>query len=94
MENSKFVNQKCGGINIVVLDRYALDAPQVGIEIASALIHLYPTDYKPDRMIQLLGNNAAFQALLAGEDPRRIADDWRDGLQTFMQTRNKYLIYK
>ena len=76
------------------MDRYALDAPGLGIEIASALIHLYPNDYKPERMIQLLGNNAAFQALTAGNDPRRIADDWRDGLQTFMQVRSKYLIYK
>jgi uncharacterized protein YbbC (DUF1343 family)/CubicO group peptidase (beta-lactamase class C family) len=94
LENSKFVNQKCGGINIVVLDRYALDAPQVGIEIASALIHLYPTDYKPGRIIELLGNNAAFDALKAGTDPRRIADDWRDGIATFEQTRRKYLLYK
>jgi uncharacterized protein YbbC (DUF1343 family) len=94
LDNSKFVSQKCGGINIVVLDRYALDAPQLGIEIASALIHLYPTDYKPDRIIDLLGNNAAFEALKAGTDPRRIADDWRDGLDSFEQIRNKYLIYK
>ncbi len=94
LENSKLVNQKCSGINIVVLDRYALDAPQLGMEIASALIRLYPTDYKPERMIQLLGNNAAFDALKTGTDPRRIADDWRDGIATFEQTRSKYLLYK
>jgi uncharacterized protein YbbC (DUF1343 family)/CubicO group peptidase (beta-lactamase class C family) len=94
LENSKLVGQKCSGINIVLTDRYALDAPEMGIEIASALVHLYPNDYKPERMIQLLGNNAAFQALIAGNDPRRIADDWRDSLQTFMLVRSKYLIYK
>jgi uncharacterized protein YbbC (DUF1343 family) len=93
-ENSKLVGQKCGGVNIVVMDRYALDTPELGVEIASALIKLYPKDFKPDRMIELLGNQAAFQALVAGNDPRRIADEWRDGLQDFMQIRAKYLIYK
>jgi hypothetical protein len=41
----------------------------------------------------LLVNNAVFAAIQAGEDPRRIADDWRDALQQFMQIRAKYLIY-
>jgi uncharacterized protein YbbC (DUF1343 family)/CubicO group peptidase (beta-lactamase class C family) len=94
LENSKLVGQKCGGVNIVVMDRYALDAPELGIEIASALIKLYPKDYKPDRAVELIGNQAAFASLIAGADPRRIADDWRDGLQEFMQVRAKYLIYK
>ena len=40
-----------------------------------------------------LANQAAFQALQSGEDPRRIADDWRDGLDQFMQVRAKYLLY-
>jgi len=41
----------------------------------------------------MLANQSAFQALQAGEDPRRIADGWRDGLEQFMQVRAKYLIY-
>jgi hypothetical protein len=45
-------------------------------------------------MIRLLSNTAAFQSLLSGTDPRRIADDWRDDLDQFMQLRSKYLIYK
>jgi hypothetical protein len=45
-------------------------------------------------MTGLLVNQAAYDALVAGEDPRRIAQDWQDGLQAFMKMREKYLIYK
>jgi hypothetical protein len=33
-------------------------------------------------------------SLVHGEDPRRIALDWQDGLQKFQQARERYLIYK
>jgi len=34
------------------------------------------------------------EALAAGRDPRRIADDWREALEAFQKTREKYLLYK
>ncbi|MCU1285567.1 MAG: hypothetical protein JWO13_1917 [Acidobacteriales bacterium] len=89
-----YAKQLCNGVNVIVTDRYALDAPELGVELASAFIKLYPKDYKPEKMIRLLSNTAAFQSLLSGTDPRRIADDWRDDLDQFMQLRSKYLIYK
>ena len=30
---------------------------------------------------------------LMGRDPRRIAQDWQDGLATFQELRKKYLLY-
>jgi len=54
---------------------------------------LYPQDFDMSKMNTLLANQAAFQALQAGEDPRRIAEDWRDGLEKFIQLRGKYLLY-
>ena len=36
----------------------------------------------------------AFDAIMTGEDPRRIAQDWQDALDGFMRLREKYLIYK
>jgi len=38
-------------------------------------------------------NKASFDAVSAGEDPRRIAADWRDDLERFMSVRARYLIY-
>jgi uncharacterized protein YbbC (DUF1343 family) len=45
-------------------------------------------------MIELLGNQSVYNAVASGQDPRRIADDWREPLEKFLQLRQKYLIYK
>jgi len=86
--------QLCQGVSITVLDRNTLDAPELGIELAAALLKLYPKDYKIERMSELLVNQSAFDALVAGQDPRRIAQSWRDALDKFMELRKPYLLYK
>jgi len=88
-----YARQQCNGVHIIIIDRETLDAPELGIELAAALHKLSPLGFDMTRMNQLLVNKAAFTALQAGEDPRRIADDWRDGVDQFMQVRTKYLVY-
>jgi uncharacterized protein YbbC (DUF1343 family)/CubicO group peptidase (beta-lactamase class C family) len=86
--------QECEGVNVVLIDRNGLDGPELGVELAAALRKLYPADYKMERMMELLVNQATYDALVAGEDPRRIADDWQDELGKFDAVRKKYLIYQ
>jgi uncharacterized protein YbbC (DUF1343 family)/CubicO group peptidase (beta-lactamase class C family) len=88
-----YARQPCNGIRIIVTDRENLDAPELGIELAAALHKLSRLGFDMDRLNQLLVNKAIYTAVQAGEDPRRIADDWRDAVDQFMQVRNKYLIY-
>jgi uncharacterized protein YbbC (DUF1343 family) len=90
---SNYANQLCGGVNIVVTNRDALDAPELGLEIASALEHLYPNNFKIAGIDVLMRNKATLDALTAGEDPRRIAEDWQDALKNFEAVRAKYLLY-
>jgi hypothetical protein len=68
--------------------------PELGIELASALRKLYFADFKMERMQELLMNQSVYDVLVAGQDPRRIAQDWQDGLEKFGKVRVKYLIYK
>jgi uncharacterized protein YbbC (DUF1343 family) len=89
-----YKDQRCGGINIIVTERNVLDSPELGIELASALQKLYPNDYKISRLIELLVNRQVFDALSSGADPRGIAQEWHDGLEKFVETRGKYLLYK
>jgi uncharacterized protein YbbC (DUF1343 family)/CubicO group peptidase (beta-lactamase class C family) len=91
---STYAGQKCQGINVILVDRNGFDAPELGVELASALHKLYPEQFHMERMNELLVNQSAFDAISKGEDPRRIADDWREPLEKFMQVREKYLIYK
>jgi uncharacterized protein YbbC (DUF1343 family)/CubicO group peptidase (beta-lactamase class C family) len=83
----------CKGVNIIVTDRNILDAPLLGIELAGALHKLYPNEFKLDKMNDILVNRAVLDALQRDEAPPRIADDWRDALDRFMEVRKKYLIY-
>ncbi len=91
--SSRYANQLCNGVSLVLLNRYTLDGPELGVEIASALHKLYPDDYKLDRWMELLANKATFDAVVRGDDPRFIAEQWRADLDAFLQVRQKYLIY-
>ncbi len=88
-----YAGQLCHGISLMVTDRNTLDGPELGLEIASALWKLYPNDYKLDRIDHLLVNKSVLDALRSGEDPERIAGDWRIALEAFMQRRAAYLEY-
>ena len=91
---SNFAGERCEGVNLIVLDRNTLDSPELGIELASALHKLYPNDFKLERMADLLVNQALFDTIGAGEDPRRMAEDWQERLEEFVRLREKYLLYK
>jgi len=90
---SNDAKQRCGGVRILITDRDALDAPELGMEIASALLRLYPKDYKLSALDTLLRNKATLDALTAGRDPRIVADEWREELEGFTKVRAKYLLY-
>jgi uncharacterized protein YbbC (DUF1343 family) len=91
---SKFKDQLCQGVNIIVTSRNELDSPELGIELAVALRRLYPNDWKHDELPKILVNQQVYDAVVRGDDPRRIAEDWRDALDDFMKLRAKYLIYR
>jgi uncharacterized protein YbbC (DUF1343 family)/CubicO group peptidase (beta-lactamase class C family) len=91
---SNFAGERCEGVNLVVLDRNTLNSPELGVELASALHKLYPNDFKLEKMADLLVNQSVFEAIGAGEDPRRIEEDWQERLEEFLQMREKYLLYK
>jgi len=90
---STYAGQKCEGVNLILTERNALDAPELGIELAAALQKLYPSDFKITRMSELLVNQSTYDALVAGKDPQRIAQDWQEDLEKFELLRKKYLLY-
>jgi uncharacterized protein YbbC (DUF1343 family) len=92
--SSSFAGERCEGVNLIFLDRNTLDSSELGIELASALHKLYPNDFKLERMTDLLVNQSVLDAIGAGEDPRRIAEDWQERLEEFVRLREKYLLYK
>ena len=92
-KGSKFGAQRLGGVQMIVVDRAILDAPELGLELASAMLKLYRNDWDPTRLIELLGSDAVLADLKAGTDARCIAAEYQADLRNFMQIRQKYLIY-
>ena len=88
-----YAGELCHGVRVLVTDRNALDAPELGLEIASALHHLYPEDFQIEKMKTNLANQSVIDDLIAGHDPQRIAESWRSALDTFEQDRQKALLY-
>jgi uncharacterized protein YbbC (DUF1343 family)/CubicO group peptidase (beta-lactamase class C family) len=91
--SSIYANQVCSGVNLIVTNRELLDGPELGIEIASALRRLYPHNYRMTGLDALMVSKNSFDAITAGQDPRRIAEAWQDAIGGFQTIRSRYLIY-
>jgi SSS family transporter len=81
------------GISFNVTDRNALDAPELGIELISALHHLYP-EFALSKADHLIANVDTMRALANQEDPRKIAEGWATDLAAFDHRRQLYLLYR
>jgi len=91
--SSTFANQVCHGVQVLLVDRQALDSPALGVEIAAALWKLYPNDFHLDNTLGLIGAHSVLDAIKSGEDPHRIVFEWQDALEQFRALRAKYLLY-
>ena len=89
----RYKNQVCHGVRIVLVDRNNLDAPVLGIEIASALRRLYASDFQLEKTLGLIGARWVVQAIKEGSDARTIAQRWEASLEEFRKLRAKYLLY-
>ncbi len=88
-----YAGEVCHGVRILVTDRNVLDAPELGIEIASALHRLNSDQFQLQKMTTLLANRSILGAIAAGEDPQKIAQSWRASIEEFNRQRESALLY-
>ena len=92
--SSRFSGELCHGVRIDLVDRDALDSPELGVELASALFRLFPNDFKLDSTLPLVGSRAVVEGIRLGRDPHRLAYEWEQNqLQSFRLTRAGSLLY-
>jgi uncharacterized protein YbbC (DUF1343 family)/CubicO group peptidase (beta-lactamase class C family) len=91
---SVFKDQPCGGVYLMVTDRDALDAVDVGLVLASTLQRLYPEAFALEKLNTLLQHRATLAAIKAGKPPGEIRGLWTGDLDAFRQRRQKFLIYE
>jgi uncharacterized protein YbbC (DUF1343 family)/CubicO group peptidase (beta-lactamase class C family) len=92
-QEGAYRGQRCEGVRLRLVDRAALDAPALGVELAAALCHLYPGQFQIERTLGMLGAREVLRAVKRGDDPRDICRRWQPGLQSFCRLRTKYLLY-
>jgi len=90
---SSFAGQRCHGVRVVLDDRRLLNAPALGLDLASALYRLYPGKFQIDRTLGLIGARRVVQAIKDGESPDEIVQRWQAPLDQFEGVRAKYLFY-
>lgn len=89
-----YAGQECQGVFLVVTDRTALQPVRVGVEIATALTKMYPTQYHVELAEPLLGSRDTIARIRMGQDPATIAASWGAAEARWRQLRAKYLLYR
>lgn len=86
--------ERCGGVSILVTDRFTARSMRLGLEIAEILQKLYPKEFDTDKLVGLLGNTDTVQQIKDGVAPEKIVANWSSSLASFDQVRRKYFLYK
>ncbi len=90
---SHFSGQWIEGVRFVITDRDLLNSTRLGLEVAAALVQLYPGRTEWSRNARLIGSRAVINALRRGEDPADIEESMRDELEAFLEKRQRWLLY-
>ena len=91
--SSRHQGERCGGVSIVLTDRERLPVVRLGLELASALDHLYGPRFELDRIAGLFGRELV-NRLRNGEPPQRIVDSWAAQEAAWRRLRAPYLLYR
>jgi uncharacterized protein YbbC (DUF1343 family)/CubicO group peptidase (beta-lactamase class C family) len=92
--SSKYANEECHGVFMIVTDRTAIRPVRVGAEIASMLSKLYGGKYELEAAERLFGSKDGIGRLRAGDDPAAVAASWSAGEAQWRLMRNRYLLYR
>jgi uncharacterized protein YbbC (DUF1343 family) len=92
--SSKYANQECGGVFMIVTDRATIHPVRVGVEIAAMLHKQHGAKYELEAAERLFGSKEGLSRIRAGEDPAAIVSSWAAGEARWRLLRNKYLLYR
>jgi len=92
--SSKFGNQSCSGVNMIVVDRKTFDPVSMALCIAVELRRLHPVDWETGPFNRLMGNERVFQLLQTGGDRAQLMEASRMGVEDFRRRRAGFLLYE
>jgi uncharacterized protein YbbC (DUF1343 family) len=89
-----YAGRRCGGVAIRIVDRAAVRAMRMGLEIAALLQKLYPDNFDASKTIALLGNADTVQKLKDGVPAEDIVASWQSALTEYDRTRRRFFLYR
>ena len=92
--SSKFKEERCGGVQIVITRREALQPVRTGFEIATRLRALHAGEWKPEGYDRLLGNASILRMLVEGYPAADLGEQGANGKNEFLSRRERMLLYK
>lgn len=90
---SHFAGMPIDGVQISVLQRDRLESTRLGLEIAAALLELYPGRAQLSETARLIADTETLDALSANESPTSIWTVWEMEKESFLAIRSRYLLY-
>jgi len=91
---SIFKGKACRGVYILVTDRDALNAVDVGVTLALTLQRHFPNDFALEKVGRLLQHETTIAAIQAGNSLAEIKKLWADDLEDFKKRRERFMIYQ
>jgi uncharacterized protein YbbC (DUF1343 family)/CubicO group peptidase (beta-lactamase class C family) len=91
---SKYANEECGGVFMIVTDRAAIHPVRVGLEVAAMLTEQYGAKYELEAAERLFGLKEGLARIRSGDDPSDVANSWSAAEAEWRLLRAKYLLYR
>ena len=71
----------------MITDWKAFDPMKLGLSLALTLRSRYPAHWKPEGLLKMLGDRAAYEAILKGKPVAAIESQWKAELEEFLVVR-------
>jgi len=91
---SKFKEERCGGVQIVVTRRDVLQPVRTGFEIATRLRKLHRNEWKAEGYDRLLGNASVLKLLIENRPAGDLVQQAETGMSEFAPRRSRWLLYQ
>ncbi len=93
-KSSKYANEECRGVFMVITNRAALQPARVGLEMVGALSSLFGEKYDLQNAWRLVGSQDILTRVRQGQDPAVVASAWSADEARWRRLRAKYLLYR
>ena len=92
---SKYRNQRCFGVRIILTDRDRFEPYWCGINIVNTIYQMYPQqfEWRIAHFDCLCGSASIREAIIAQSSLETLRSNWQEKMHHFLKIREKYLLY-